>query len=129
MPLTEQLSGIPQSWKELKKQDSFYLRQNEMDAENYGSTRFSLPDPLQENKWLALCKPTWLPRRDPEHTYKFRTRPLPETGSTGDGVEDRLHQTRGASAISFEDGKKIPAAVQSSLRRLHQNLAHPSRED
>ena len=51
------------------------------------------------------------------------------TGSTGDGVEDRLHQTRGASAISFEDGKKIPAAVQSSLRRLHQNLAHPGRED
>ena len=44
------------------------------------------------------------------------------TGSMGDGVEDRLHQTRGASAISFEDGKKIPAAVQSSLRRLHQKL-------
>ncbi|CAE7227793.1 RE1 [Symbiodinium sp. CCMP2456] len=44
-------------------------------------------------------------------------------------TEDRDQAQRGASAISFENGKEIPPEVRSSLKRLHQNLAHPSRED
>ncbi|CAE7245428.1 RE1 [Symbiodinium sp. CCMP2592] len=46
-----------------------------------------------------------------------------------DTPSDRLHESRGASAITFEAGKKIPPVVQASLRRLHQNLAHPRNDD
>ena len=35
----------------------------------------------------------------------------------------------GAGAISFEGGSKIAPEVKSSLRRLHQNLGHPSNVD
>ena len=35
----------------------------------------------------------------------------------------------GAEAISFEKGSKIAPEVKSSLRRLHQNLGHPSNVD
>ncbi|CAE7232220.1 RE2 [Symbiodinium sp. CCMP2456] len=36
---------------------------------------------------------------------------------------------RGASAISFSKGETIPLPVQSSLKRLHQNLGHASPSD
>ena len=35
----------------------------------------------------------------------------------------------GAEAISFEKGKNLAPEVKSSLRRLHQNLGHPSNTD
>ncbi|CAE7510542.1 RE1 [Symbiodinium sp. CCMP2592] len=35
----------------------------------------------------------------------------------------------GAEAISFENGKNLAPEVKSSLRRLHQNLGHPSNTD
>ncbi|CAE7346231.1 GIP [Symbiodinium natans] len=42
------------------------------------------------------------------------------------GVEEGL---RGASAISFRDEKNISSEVKTALRRLHQNLGHPDRDD
>ena len=40
-----------------------------------------------------------------------------------------ISSAKGASAISFAPGKNIPREVQSSLRRLHQNLGHPDAQD
>ncbi|CAE7917853.1 unnamed protein product, partial [Symbiodinium necroappetens] len=49
------------------------------------------------------------------------------TGSEEGRQEEGSPQ--GAAAISFEDGKTIASEVKSSLRRLHQNLGHPSNLD
>ncbi|CAE7293046.1 RE1 [Symbiodinium sp. CCMP2592] len=54
---------------------------------------------------------------------------LAVTGDAAPSSEERTLEARGASAITFSEGKKIPAPVQSSLKRLHQNLGHPTAED
>ena len=38
-------------------------------------------------------------------------------------------EPRGAEAIQFEKGKSIAPEVKSSLKRLHQNMGHPSNLD
>ncbi|CAE7226615.1 RE2, partial [Symbiodinium necroappetens] len=43
--------------------------------------------------------------------------------------EDAANSSRGAAAITFEKGKTIAPEVRSSLKRLHQNLGHPSNVD
>ncbi|CAE7257019.1 GIP [Symbiodinium sp. CCMP2592] len=50
-----------------------------------------------------------------------------EAAKVEDPDEDKIK--RGAEGISFEDGSKIASEVRSSLRRLHQNLGHPSNTD
>ena len=40
-----------------------------------------------------------------------------------------LPEARGADAISFSEGPEIKPEVKSSLKRLHQNLGHPSVSD
>ena len=51
------------------------------------------------------------------------------TGTEVSSPDKREQEPRGASAITFSEGKKIPPEVQSALKRLHQNLAHPAPED
>ncbi|CAE7848261.1 GIP, partial [Symbiodinium necroappetens] len=46
-------------------------------------------------------------------------------GEDSEGIPTKI----GAEAISFEKGKNLAPEVKSSLRRLHQNLGHPSNID
>ena len=50
-------------------------------------------------------------------------------GARGSDEPDPESLPRGASAISFSKGEKIPDPVQSSLKRLHQNLGHANPSD
>ena len=45
------------------------------------------------------------------------------------GADGARNEDRGAGAISFQDDKDIPSEIKSALRRLHQNLGHPSGGD
>ena len=129
MPLTEQLSWDSPVVERTKEAGQLLLETERDGRRELRINSVQPPGPFAGEQVAGLLQ-TYLasPTRPGTHLQvPYET--FAVTGSTGDGVEDRLHQTRGASAISFEDGKKIPAAVQSSLRRLHQNLAHPSRED
>ncbi|CAE7221929.1 GIP [Symbiodinium sp. CCMP2592] len=58
------------------------------------------------------------------HAYVTEYKPEVEDGNGADGVAKT-----GAEAISFEKGKNLASEVKSSLRRLHQNLGHPSNTD
>ena len=50
-------------------------------------------------------------------------------GARGSDDPDPHLLPRGAEAITFTKGDVIPGAVQSSLKRLHQNLGHASPTD
>ena len=51
------------------------------------------------------------------------------TTGEAEGEGEGLPIKSGAEAISFEKGKNLAPEVKSSLRRLHQNLGHPSNID
>ncbi|CAE7324462.1 GIP, partial [Symbiodinium microadriaticum] len=51
------------------------------------------------------------------------------TTGEAEGESEGLPIKSGAEAISFEKGKNLAPEVKSSLRRLHQNLGHPSNID
>ncbi|CAE7749525.1 GIP [Symbiodinium necroappetens] len=51
------------------------------------------------------------------------------TTGGAEGESEGLPIKSGAEAISFEKGKNLAPEVKSSLRRLHQNLGHPSNID
>ena len=50
-------------------------------------------------------------------------------GAKGSDEIDPRDVSRGAEAIKFMKGDTIPGPIQSSLKRLHQNLGHASPSD
>ncbi|CAE7480578.1 GIP [Symbiodinium sp. CCMP2592] len=87
------------------------------------SHQFAYDEDIQPFRtYLAAPTTRSIPDSDPYEVMAV-------TGGASSSTEERISEARGASAITFSEGKKIPAPVQSSLKRLHQNLGHPTAED
>ena len=81
---------------------------------------------LRFNGWSGRTAPPVPELAHPDAVFESY---MASGGARGSDDPDPDSLPRGASAISFSKGEKIPGPVQSSLKRLHQNLGHANPSD